>query len=372
MNLSSVINKINKEYGEEIIRVGTGRIFKDRIPFSSSRLNYITYGGIPLGKVTEFLGADGSGKTTTALDLAGQAQRLAESEYKSRLGELVKEIEGITAKAKRRQLEEDLEALKRNGKRKVVYIDAENTLDEDWAVKNGVDIDELILMIPQEQSAEQVLQMIIDLTMTGEVILIVLDSLPMLVPQAVFENDMEKKSYGGIAGAMSVFCSKICSRLARNKTGLIIINQIRDDMKNPFNIFHTPGGRALKHIYSLRLAFRKGKFIGKDGEELTNAAEDPKGNIVDVVIVKTKICPPKRRVGGYNLKYDEGIDVLNDLIYLAIKFDIIIQAGAWFTIFGNDDLKFQGKKRLTEYLEKNSPIVKDINNMVYEKIKEGY
>lgn len=371
MNLDTVIQEINKKYGDEIIRTGTGRIFKDRIPFSSVRLNYITYGGIPLGKVTEFLGADGSGKTTTALDLAGQAQKLAEEEYQQKIKDLEEEVTRVSGK-KKQQLETEINKIKMRGKRKVIYIDAENTLDENWAVKNGVDIDELILMIPQEQSAEQVLQMIIDLTMTGEVILIVLDSLPMLVPQAVFENDMEKKSYGGIAGAMSVFCSKICSRLARNKTGLIIINQIRDDMKNPFNIFHTPGGRALKHIYSLRLAFRKGKFIGKDGEELTNAAEDPKGNIVDVVIVKTKICPPKRRVGGYNLKYDEGIDVLNDLIYLAIKFDIIIQAGAWFTIFGNDDLKFQGKKRLTEYLEKNSPIVKDINNMVYEKIKEGY
>lgn len=368
MNLDQVMQEINKKYKDEIIRRGTGRIYKDRIPFSSARLNYITYGGIPLGKVTEFLGPDGSGKTTTALDVVGRAQKLAEEEFKNKIAEYDERIAQETGK-RQQQLKEELEEVKSRGKRKVIYIDAENTLDEEWAEKIGVDTDELILMLPQEQSAEQVLQMIIDLVATGEVILIVLDSLPMLVPQSLFDEEMDKKAYGGIAGAMSVFSSKICPKLARSRTALIIINQIRDDMKNPFNLFHTPGGRALKHIYSLRLAFRKGKFIDKNGEEMTFAAADePKGNIVEVTIVKTKICPPKRRVGGYNLKYDAGIDILNDLIYLAIKFDIIVQAGAWFSIFGNEKTKFQGKKNLMKYLQDNPSAVEEIDRAVYGRI----
>lgn len=346
--LEEVIKKLNKKYGEEIIRKGTTFVNFPKLPFSSPRANYMTYGGIPVGKATEFMGEENGGKTTTALDIVAQFQR-----HEAETG----------------------------GSRRAVYVDAENTLDEEWAEKIGVNLEELILIRPFDQTGEEVLQMMLDLIDTGEIGVMVLDSLPMLVPQGLYDKEMDKKSYGGISGAMSEFSRRVSPRLAKHKTTLIIINQMRTDMNNPFNVYHTPGGKALKHLYALRLYFRRGSFIDKENNELTNKAEDPAGNLVDIRLVKTKVCKPDRRVGQYTLNYSDGVDVIGDTIFMAIKFGVIVQAGAWFTVNGGNGepmvaadgspLKFQGKPKLIEFLRENPEVFEEVKIQVDKKIRGG-
>jgi recombination protein RecA len=246
-NLETLIHDINKQFKEQIVVKGTSRLYVDKIPFSSIRANYITYGGIPLGKAVEFFGGEGGGKTTSALDITKNAQIKALKEYEEQiesLQEQAAELEGRTGVEPRKKLEKinaQIEQLENDGPRRVVYMDLENTLDEEWARKIGVDVDNLYIIRAQDQTAEQVLQIAIDIVKTGNVILIVLDSVPMLVPQAIYEQSMEKKSYCGVAGPMAIFSSKISPFLSKHRTTMILINQVREDIENPYNLYQTPG-----------------------------------------------------------------------------------------------------------------------------------
>lgn len=369
-NLEVLMNEINKQFKEDIVVKGASRLYVDKIPFSSLRANYITYGGIPLGKATEFFGGEGGGKTTSALDITKNAQIKARREYDEmmdKLQEEASELESKTsaeAKKKLVKINAQIDALTNEGVKRVVYVDLENTLDEDWARKLGVDVDSLYIIRAQDQTAEQVLQVIIQIVKTGNVILVVLDSVPMLVPQAIYEQSMEKKSYCGVAGPMSIFSSKISPLLSKTRTALVIINQMREDIENPYNLYSTPGGKALKHLYALRLMFRKGSLLDENNNEQPQRFEEPFGNLVDMTVVKTKVSKPDRRVGFYTLKYSDGIDVLSDMIDMAVKYGAIRQTGSWFQILDletgeilmdedDTELKFQGKAKLLTYLREN-------------------
>lgn len=388
-NLDLLMGDLNKKYKDQILVKGTSRLLVDKIQFSSPRMNYLTYGGVPVGKVTEFFGPEGSGKTTSAIDITKQAQHKAKAEYDAEENKLEDELEILQTKNNKsdqkriQQLLTQLDELREKGPRQVVYIDAENTFDEEWARLNGVDTDILYLLRPMDQTAEQVLQIIIDVVKTGNVILVVLDSVPMLVPQAIYEENMEKKSYCGVAGPMAIFSARIPPMLTRYQVALIMINQVREDMKNPYNLYDTPGGRALKHLYALRMLFRKGVYIDEKNEELKmKDAGTPSGNLVMVDIAKTKVNKPDRRLGFYTLNYTYGIDVLADTVDLAIKYGYIMQSGAWFNIMEDAesgaimqdadgaDLKFQGRVKLLDYL-RNETVVFDellvnINSLVLQ------
>ena len=387
-NLDLLMNEINKKFKEDIVVKGTNIIYSERIPFSSPRANYLLYGGIPVGKAVEFFGSEGSGKTTTALDCVGQAQKKALREYNEALDKMETELEELQAKNNKsdqkriQQLQQGIDNLEEQGPKKAVYVDAENTLDEEWARLNGVDTDNLYLIRPQSQTAEQVLQMVIDIIKSGNVCIVVVDSIPMLVPQQLYEETLEKKSYCGIAGTMAQFASRVPPLLNKNKCTLIMINQVREDIDNPYNLYKTPGGKALKHLYAVRILFRKGVFITEDNQELANnKATEPAGNLVNMDIAKTKICRPDRRMGFYTLKYKTGVDVLADTVDLAIKYDIIRQSGAWFNILDvetgeimcdeNDEpLKFQGRPKLLEYLRSEPIVFNDIARQVNKLISE--
>ena len=384
-NLDLAMADINKKFGEQLCKQGTDLIYVDKIPFSSPRANYMTYGGVPLGKATEFFGGEGGGKTTSALDITGNAQIKFKEEWHDRIRQLTEEYEQLsqnksTAK-KAEKIKKEIEELEEQGPKVVVYIDAENTLDTDWAELLGVKTEEMILVRPESQSAEQVLQIIIDLIDTGNVGLVVLDSVPCLVPQVIFEESLEKKSYGGVAGPMSVFCGKISPYLTKYRTGLLIINQIREDLSNPYNTASTPGGRALKHLYSLRLRFRKGKLLDENNKELPSSAECPSGNMVQIEIAKTKVCRPNRRLGAYTLNYFEGIDVIADTVYMAIQYNLIVQSGSWFSLIDpetgeiitdpdGNELKFQGMSRLLDFIREDEVILEELteqlNNLMCE------
>lgn len=383
--LEQVIADINKQYKAELIQRGTKMIYVEKIKFSSPRVNYMTYGGVPIGKATEFFGPEGGGKTTSALDIVKNAQIKANQDWSTKVSELTAKVEELeqkdtkTARDELKKIKPELEQLKEYGPRKVVYIDAENTLDTDWARLNGVATEDLILFRPQDQTAEQIFQMMLDMIDSGQVELMVLDSLPMLVSQNLYDKTLEQKSYGGIAGAVTEFSRKVSPRLSKQRTALIIINQVRENLNNPFDLFHTPGGKALKHLYSLRLFFKKGSLIDENNKELPNRAENPAGNLVDITIVKTKVCKPDRRIGYYTLNYTSGIDYLSDTVDLAILQGFIHQGGSWFTMLNpetgeilqdlhGDDLKFQGRSNLLDFLRDDEDTFMELYEAVNQKL----
>lgn len=330
--LDELIKSMNKEAKEEILSVGLNDYGYQRIPFTSPRMNYCTFGGLPIGKITEFYGEEHGGKTTSALDIVANYQIM-------------------------------------EGARKVLYIDAENTLDAAWARKLGVDTDSIILLQPKSQSAEQIFQMIQELVDTGEIGLWVLDSIGVLMSQQEYDNTLEDKTYGGISKPLTLFSKKIEMLMSKTQCTGIGINQIREDMKSSWGGIVTPGGKGWKHVCAVRLQFTRGKFLDASGNELTRSAENPAGNIVLMSMTKNKTCPPTRRTGFYTLNYATGIDYLKDLVAVAIKYSIIEKKGAWFTIMDittGEVLKekLQGMPSVYKYLEDNVDVLEQIEGMV--------
>lgn len=338
--LDEVIKGMNKKAGEEndIVTLGLPSYQHNKIPFTSPRMNYCTFGGLPVGKLIEFFGEEHGGKTTTALDIIANYQRM-------------------------------------EGARKVLYVDAENTLDVDWARKLGVDVDNMITFKPTTQSAEEIFQFILDAIDTDEIGLWVLDSIGVLASSQELEKSMEEKTYAGISSALTVFGRKAEMLMQKHQCTGIGINQLRDDLGAMWGgAVKTPGGRAWKHYCCVRMQFSRGKFIDDKGNELSRSADTPAGNYVLMSLVKTKSCPPTRRTGFYTLNYEYGIDYLKDLVEVAIKYDIIQKSGAWLSIIDTETgevlEKFQGFTKLYAYLEdtENEGILTMIENYIDSKI----
>src|SRR5699024_6919939 len=189
---------------------------------------------------------------------------------------------------------------------------------------------------------------------------------------------LEKKSYGGIAGAVTEFSRKVSSKIFKEKTGVISIYESRDNLSNTYDIYQTPGWRAIEHLYALRIYFRKGSLLDEKNKEQPNRFGEPSGNIVNMTIAKTKVCKPDRKLGQYTLNYTNGIDVLSDTIDMTIKYDFIVQAGAWFQVIDNttveilthingDELKFQGRAKLAHFLG-DDHIYYELSNAVMERL----
>lgn len=369
--LEEVLRKINKDSKSNIVGFGVKRAELRKIPFTSLRLNYMLYGGLPRGRIIEFFGAEGSGKTTSALDIVKNSQKLFELEYNSEIEKLEK-MENRDSESNKR-----LEFLRLGSPKKVVYIDCENTLDEDWARTLGVDIDNLVVLKPEEQTAEQIFEITMEILLTGEIGLIVLDSIGVMISSQAYEKTIEEKTYGGISKALTVFSQKLILACNRYDTTFIGINQIREDLSATYqNAYTTPGGKAWKHNCSVRMEFRKGYYINEKNERLTNADSiSPDGNVVDVAIKKTKVCKPNRLKGMFTINYTFGIDYISDLIDLAIKFDICTQRGSYFNFYDNENnvrtfedrtLSFQGKYNLYNYIKQNS----EFNTLLYKEVSD--
>ena len=382
-NIELKIAELNKKFKANIINMGTDIIEVDKIPFSSPTANYMTYGGVPVGKVTEFFGGEGGGKTTSALDICANAQVKFAEVFDKQVAELEEQIEELNMKGtkdaskKASRLQTQLDEVIEKGEKLVVYVDTEQTLDTQWAKLLGVNTEKMILVRPQEQTAEQVLQIIIELIATGNVGLCVLDSIPCLVPQQIFEESLEKKAYGGISQPLSVFCSKVLPHLVQNQCAFIGINQIREDLSSMYNTISTPGGKAWKHACSLRLRFKKDTLLDMNNNELSSRAENPAGNKVAIEVVKTKVCKPDRRLGYYTLNYTDGVDVVNDTITLAIQYGYIKRNGGWFSICDENkeviiqddkELKLQGIGRLNQYLKQDAQQLFRLINLVTEEM----
>ena len=334
--LDALIKQINKDYKEEIAFSGNDAALMkyELVPFSSPRLNYMMYGGLPMGRMIEFAGAEKSGKTTTALDIVKNCQIKFEQEGQGR---------------------------------KVCFVDAENTFDVEWATKLGVKVEDLLLIKPQEQYAEQIFEIMRAVIETGEVGLIVLDSVAQLVSKQAFEEDIEKKTYGGIAMSLTKFCNIVVPLLGKYNCMCIMINQVREDLNNPYNTFITPGGRGFKHNCSVRLMFQQGDFLDVNYKHLNRGCENPAGNEVNVRIEKSKVCRSDRRLGYYTLNYLEGIDYINDMVDVLLQTGYIVQNGSYFTLVDAEtgevlcdeegkEIKVQGRTNLYKRLKEDSKL----------------
>ena len=338
--LAQIMAETNKAWDGDILHTGVSEYEYERIPFTSPRLNYITFGGLPKGKLIEFYGEEHGGKTTTALDVIANYQNTDDG-------------------------------------RKVFYLDAENTLDVVWAHKLGVNVDDMIIMNPEAQGAEKLFDITLDIIDTGEVGFVVIDSFGVMLSNQAYEKTVEDKTYGGIAMALTRFSKEAEGLCHKNKCTLIGINQMRADMNSPYGGTTTTGGFAWRHNASVRLEFRKGYSFDSKYQKLSRSAESPVGNVVDVYMAKNKTCPPTRRNGFYTLRYDSGIDYLYDLTEVCKKYGVIEQSSAWYYLkdvnTGEDIKKLQGQHSVSEFLadEKNIDILKMYEDYLDKKIKEN-
>lgn len=338
--VEELIKKYEKTYKSSIFHQGLPQYSFERIPFTSPTLNFMTFGGLPVGTLCEFYGQEHGGKTTTALDVVANYQNM-ETE------------------------------------KRVLYADCENTLDVVWAKKLGVDVDSLLLIQPENQSAEQIFDMILEIITTGEIGLVVIDSLGVMVSQQAWDKSLEEKTYAGISKVLTDFSKKAVQHCKKYQCTIIGINQIRDNLNSMFGGTTTTGGHGWQHDCIVRLEFRRGKFFDHNGKDLTRGAANPAGNYVEVDMIKNKSCPPTRRKQVYTLRYATGIDYLSDLIEVALseEFGIIVQTGAWYSIVnpetGEQLEKLQGKSGVYSFLEneENMEVLSTIETWIDERIQ---
>lgn len=337
--LDEIMKRVNKDVKEEAFTKGMPSYDYEKVSFTSPKMNYITYGGLPTGKLAEFYGEEGGGKTTTALDIIANFQRLYD--------------------------------------REVLYIDAENSLDIEWARKIGVDVDSINLYQPKTESAEYIFQVIKDAVNSGEVGLWVLDSIPCLTAEKDLGKDLtDDARVGGISGILTRFCREIVGPCAKNNCMGIFINQIRDKINSTIpGQITTPGGKALKHFCMTRMEFRKGTYLDENGKTISRSSGEPNSQKIMVNMVKTKFCKPNRHVGQYTINYDEGIDYITDLIEQAIFYEIIDKNGAWFTVTDTETgevlkEKVQGQAKLKEVIDSDENLMRRIEELVESKMQE--
>lgn len=357
MTLSSVLKDISKKYGNNVAKFGAEDLTIDGVlSLGSPMVDFCLYGGIPEGRIVEFSGAEGSGKTTTAF--------MAAASYCK-------------------------EELKRNpdDPRKIIFLDNEGTLDPVWASLFGYDLSEdapvqTIVIRPEGQNAEEIFDMALNLLRTGEVGLLIFDSIATLVPAQIADESMEKYQIGGIAKSLTRFANTALGLLRKYKATLIAINQVRENMTAYGSPLITPGGRAWKHACSSRLMFKRGEFFDEFGNKLSTSAESPAGHIVNVAVVKTKTSRWDRKGGSYRLNYTKGVDILSDTIEAALHFGLIDNSTqGTFKIIDPDtglvkldaegnEVKIRGKLNVSTYFNEHLDEWKALYDAVYDKIRE--
>lgn len=329
--IDNLIAEVNKKYKTDIIRKASDLKGIEFIPYTSPMMNYLTRGGVPVGRIIELVGLPQSGKTTTALDIISNFQKKYTDKY-------------------------------------CVYLDAENTIDKEWGETLGVDWSKVILIQPESEYGEELLDMLLDYIRSGKVGLAVLDSAPFIIPKAVQEKGLDEKSYGGNSALMKAFCDKAVPLCKKTECTFLMINQLRENIGNPYKPFKIPCGTAIAHACSQILWFTKGSLLDEKYKEVSSGYANPSGNLVSVKVEKNKVTKNDRRLQTYTLNYSTGVDEIKDTLDLAIMLGIISQAGAWYkaTLKDGKEQKMQGFNGVQEFYYNDLEELEHLRKQVYE------
>lgn len=317
--LEGALSQIERQFGKgAIMRLGQQEALAiAAIPTGSLAIDAaIGIGGFPRGRVVEVFGPESSGKTTLALSVVGQAQRT-----------------GTAA-----------------------FIDAEHALDAEYSQKLGVDIDNLL--VSQPDSGEQALEIAETLVRSNAIDVVVIDSVAALVPRAELEGEMGDSHVGLQARLMSQALRKLTAIVAKSKTCLVFINQIREKIGVMFGSPETTtGGRALKFYSSVRIDIRRIATL-KDGDQVV-------GSRVKIKVVKNKTAAPFRQA-EFDLDYEEGISRTGELIDLGVDHKLVVKSGAWYTC-GEVRLG-QGRENAKRFLRENEDLADELEGKLRQAL----
>ncbi|HBK86181.1 MAG TPA: recombinase RecA [Firmicutes bacterium] len=322
--LEMALNQIEKQFGKgAVMRLGeeSTRLTHDVIPTGALALDIaLGVGGIPRGRIVEVYGPESSGKTTVALHMIAEAQKLG----------------GIAA-----------------------FIDAEHALDPTYASKLGVCIDDLL--VSQPDTGEQALEIAEALVRSGAVDIVVVDSVAALVPRAEIEGEMGDSHVGLQARLMSQALRKLAGAINRSRSVVVFINQLREKVGVMFgNPEVTPGGRALKFYATVRLEVRRVETL-KQGTDMV-------GNRTRIKVVKNKVAPPFKQA-EFDLMYGEGISREGNILDIGADIDIVTKSGAWYS-YGDERLG-QGRENAKAALRANPELAQEIEQRIREKFQLG-
>ena len=316
--LKLTLDKLEKTYGKGTVMKLGDQAIDDTPAISTGSIGLnaaLGVGGLPKGRVVEIYGPESSGKTTLALHVIAESQKMG----------------GIAA-----------------------FIDAEHAFDRTYAQKLGVDIENLL--ISQPDNGEQALEITDNLIRSGAIDVIVIDSVAALTPKSEIEGEMGDSKMGLQARLMSQALRKLTSTISKTATCCIFINQLREKIGVMFgNPETTTGGNALKFYASIRLDIRKVNQI-KDGEEVI-------GNRVKVKVVKNKVAPPFRKA-EFDIIYGEGISRVFEIIDLGVENNIIKKSGSWFS-YGETKLA-QGRDAVKQILADNIELSEELEGKIRE------
>ena len=322
--LEVALSQIEKQFGKgSVMKLGEYQAMNvEAIPTGALGLDIaLGIGGVPRGRIIEIFGPESSGKTTLALHIIAEAQKM-------------------------------------NGE--AAFIDAEHALDPVYAKHLGVDIDNLI--VSQPDTGEQALEITESLVRSGALDVIVVDSVAALVPKAEIDGDMGDSHMGLQARLMSQALRKLEGAINKSKTVIIFINQLREKIGVMFgNPETTTGGRALKFYASVRLDIRKIENIKQDGEIVGNRAR--------VKVVKNKVAPPFREA-EFDIVYGKGISKEGNILDMAVNLDIIEKSGSWFSY--NGEKIGQGRENVKQYLHNNPEVMEEVEKKVRENFEEAF
>ena len=318
--LGEILKEIQEKFGEgSIMQLGQKEVIvAEAIPTGSLSLDLaLGVGGVPKGRIIEIYGAESSGKTTLALHIIAQAQ-------------------------------------KKGGK--AAFIDSEHALDPEYAKRIGVNLDNLL--ISQPDSGEQALDIAEALVRSGQLDVIVIDSVAALTPQAEIEGEMGDQQIGLQARLMSRALRKLTAFISKTKTVLIFINQTRMQIRGMAygNPVTTPGGKALKFFSSVRVELNRIAQI-KKGEEIV-------GSRIKAKVVKNKVAPPFK-IAEFDIYYSEGISLESDLISIGLKRGLIQKSGN--TFYYKDKKLGSSLDSARLFLKENKPVAEEIYNNIISK-----
>ncbi len=322
--LEVAMSQIEKQFGKgSVMKLGEFKAMEvEAIPTGALSLDIaLGIGGVPRGRIIEVFGPESSGKTTLALHVIAEAQKMG--------GE-------------------------------AAFIDAEHALDPVYAKKLGVDIDNLI--VSQPDTGEQALEITEALVRSGALDVIVVDSVAALVPKAEIDGDMGDSHMGLQARLMSQALRKLAGAINKSKTVLIFINQLREKIGVMFgNPETTTGGRALKFYASVRMDIRKIENIKQDGVVT--------GNRVRVKVIKNKVAPPFREA-EFDVLYGQGISKEGNIFDMAVNLDIVEKSGSWFSY--NGERIGQGRENAKRYLVERPELLKEVEKKVRDNFAKAF